>query len=359
MARPQSAAKLGFFPFPADCLPLLLEHLEPPEVPQRCFLLDPCAGEGDAITAIAAGLHVPPANVHAIELSTSRGNTLRDKHPAFQTLGPANFHATEISFNAFSLVYVNPPYDDEIGGGRREELSFAVRALNVLIPGGVFVMVLPESRLFAYGQGPTGMRATLSCRLTDLAAYALPEAHRRYHETVVLGVKRKTPVPAAEAGGFHEGRWWDHIASQGVLGRPRRTYKVPAGKAPGNWRKTGFAPEELEQAMARSPLGARLTPAAEAAARPSPPLPPGRGHVALILAAGDLDGLVWPEGEPPHVVRGTAKKISFRDESKCEERRCDDGSTVVKEVTSERITLTIRAVGVDGAIHTFSDQPEK
>jgi hypothetical protein len=58
-----------------------------------------------------------------------------------------------------------------------------------------------------------------------------------------------------------------------------------------------------------------------------------------------------PPGEPPHVVRGTARKVEYQSNQTQEET--EDGTVVTKTTISEKIVLTIRAVGTDGTIRTF------
>ncbi len=353
MARPQSEAKLGFFPFPAPCLPLLATHLESPDDPTVCFVLDPCAGKGVAINHLSGALGVPQTNVHAVELSESRANDLRRDYPDMRILGPASFLGTGISYSVFSFLYLNPPYSSEMGGGRREELTFLVRGVNHLSAGGVLAFVVPENVVFDWGQGATAMRHTLACRFSDLEVYNLPEEHRGYNEIVVLGRKRKHPIPDGDGLLAAHCRWWETAERLPTLGEPARTFKPPAGIWPRRFEQTAFTPEGLKKALRRSPLSRSLDPVRAATRRP-PPLPPGKGHTALILVSGDLDGLVWPDGEPPHVIRGTSQKIKYRADAKCERR--EDGSSV--EVFDEKSRTVVRAVSVDGKIHTFTDNTD-
>lgn len=353
MPRPQAEARLNFYPLPPPVTELLLAHLEADD-PDDCTVLDPCAGEGVAIGTIAAGLGIPEESVYAVELSENRSRRIAGTFGGFHLLGPATFHGVECSYNAFSMVYVNPPYaHEEMGGGRREEVAFLVRALNLAAPGGVVAMVIPEHALLDWGREPEALRRVVSCRMADVTLWKPPAEHREYREMVVLGTKRKVPLPIGE-GPLWGNDWYWAREKMGVLGDPGMVYKLPSGKHPKNWRKVAYTPAELRAKMASSHLCKWIEPPGTARA-PSPPLPPGRGHVALILAAGDLDGLVWPEGEPPHVVRGTATKVSFRDEAKCEAKVNEDGSTSSKEVWGEKIVLVVRAVSTDGTVRTFSD----
>ncbi len=355
MSRPESMARLGFFPFPEPCLPLLLRHLEPPDDPESTFVLDPCAGEGVALSSLTRALGIPDRNAHAVELSDSRTLKITGEYPEIRILGPASFRGTKISYNAFSLAYVNPPYSDEMGGGKRDELAFLQRATQLLTPGGVLAFVVPESVVFDWNTGATVMRRTLSCRLRDVACYALPEDQRHYKEIVVFGVKRSRPSPTPEGVLAHD-RWWEAREGMGTLGQGQ-TYRLPRGAEPRWWEKADWTPEELAAKVDASPLARRLLPPAPSPA-PSPPLPPGQGHVLVLLATGALDGLVWPESEPPHVVRGSAYKREVVDQEKSETVVNNDGSVTTKTVKIERPTMTFRAVGPDGVIHTFTDNTD-
>jgi hypothetical protein len=102
--------------------------------------------------------------------------------------------------------------------------------------------------------------------------------------------------------------------------------------------------------LAHSPLRAHLA-APAAAGLPSPPLALGIGHVALLLASGHLDGVVHPEGRPPHVVRGTSRKREYV--ADVTDTVNADGSTTTKTTISERIELMVRTVDRSGDIRTF------
>jgi hypothetical protein len=113
---------------------------------------------------------------------------------------------------------------------------------------------------------------------------------------------------------------------------------------------------ELQQMLAHSPLRANLATPAELGL-PSPPLALGIGHVALLLASGHLDGVVHPDGQPPHVVRGTSRKREYiAEESETEN---DDGTVTKKTVIAEKIELVVRTVDLSGNIQTFMETDAK
>lgn len=106
---------------------------------------------------------------------------------------------------------------------------------------------------------------------------------------------------------------------------------------------------DLQSALAASPLNAMLQPR-PAAERPRPPLALGPGHLALLLAAGQLNGVVRGPDGSPHVVRGTATKV---EELVSEETEQEGKSLVTRRKFTERIKLTVRCVLPDGKIVTL------
>jgi hypothetical protein len=67
------------------------------------------------------GLGVSWRHIFAIELSASRAARIAESYPDVRLLAPCSFEGTRITQHSFSLVYLNPPFDDEMGGGGREE----------------------------------------------------------------------------------------------------------------------------------------------------------------------------------------------------------------------------------------------
>lgn len=69
---------------------------------------------------------------------------------------------------------------------------------------------------------------------------------------------------------------------------------------------------------------------------PAPPMALGMGHVAQLLAAGRLDGLVG--GDNPHVIRGVYYKEQYSKEP---------------GLISERPVMYIRALYPDGRLEEY------
>jgi hypothetical protein len=130
MARLASVVKQGFYPAPPQAIAGILRHLKIPDPPpdpkfkpEDVNILDPCSGEAKALVQLAEGLGVSRNHVFAVELNASRAARIAAAYPDVRLLGPCSFEATRITRHSFSLVYLNPPFDDELGGGGREGIS--------------------------------------------------------------------------------------------------------------------------------------------------------------------------------------------------------------------------------------------
>jgi hypothetical protein len=301
-------------------------------------MLDPCAGEGEAVGQLATLLGCLPEQTYAIELDDGRSQTLRTRLPNIQVLAPASFFGSRSTRNSFSLIWLNPPFDDGYGGERVED-EFLRTATSWLMPGGVMVFVCPEATVDEYSDA----REHFTSYYENCAIVPFPDGHRPFNEVIVFGHKRGRPV--MEAGTIGGRTPW-----KSVLAPPGFRYRIPPGSGPRVFQKVEPTEVELRQLLAGSPLRRHLT-APPNMRLPSPPLALGLGHVALLLASGHLDGVVHPEGELPHVVRGTTRKRSFV--SDVAETANADGSTTTRTTISERIDLMVRTVDLTGAIRTF------
>jgi SAM-dependent methyltransferase len=338
--------RIGYYPAAPGAIDAMLRHLD---AAPGATVLDPCCGKGAALGQLARGLRIPPGDVYGIELDAGRAGAAREAIPGANILGPASFAATRISYNGFSLAYVNPPFDDEIGGGGRIEATFLYRATALLKPGGVLALVLPE-RTFGHSEG---IRGHLDAYYEDPEVYRFPEAHRPYRELCVLGVKRARPMPPRGYTGRWEHRWerWrvDAYTALPELGAgPRLT--IPPGLTPRWWEQADYTEAQLVEAIERSPLNQLLEPP-KPRPMPSPPLSLGEGHIGLLLVSGHINGLLEPPGGPAHVVRGSIRKewvIAERTEDVDEK-----GCATIKERKVERQVPVVRLVDQSGEILTL------
>ena len=169
-----------------------------------------------------------------------------------------------------------------------------------------------------------------------------PEEVRKYNETIILGCKRKQPGTSD-----YSGYAWDWLEKRMEA---RIVYKLPPGERPRQFRKSEPTDAELARLVAQSPLRFHIQrPADKLNYRPRPPMSPGIGHRAMLLASGHIDGLICPADEPPHVIRGTAAKDKYV--ASCDESEDEDGSVTTRTVISERPRLVIRVLDSAGKHH--------
>jgi hypothetical protein len=331
----------GFYPAHEKAIGHAVSFLRPP-MSEPFAILDPCAGEGTAIGQLGELLGCPATLVHAIELDDFRGDRIHAALPEAQVLAPADFFGCRASCGSFSFIWLNPPFDYSYGGNRVEE-QFLRRATDWLMVGGVMALVCPEDVVEEYSDA----RQHFARFCENVMIVPFPDAQRPFKEVIVFGHKRSRP----EVDRTSTQKAWESIqAAKGFR------YQIPPGNGPRLFQKVQPTEPELERMLIGSPLRSHLQSPPKTRV-PSPPLPLGIGHVALLLASGHLDGVVHPAGKRPHVVRGTSRKHSFV--SDVSDTDNEDGSTTTRTTISERIELVIRTVDRTGCIRTFSETDAK
>jgi Uncharacterised methyltransferase family (DUF6094) len=379
MARLASVVKQGYFPAPPEAVAGILRHLKIPDPPPGSqprtgdlHILDPCAGEAKALVQIAEGLGVSKGHAFAVELNVRRAAVIAESHPEVRLLGPCSFEATRISRQSLSMVFLNPPFDDEFGGGGREEVTFLRRSVDLLVPGGILVLVCPVGQVY----GRWEMCELIDTWFEDVELYLFPDDFRRFNECVVFGRRRKAGLPEAQVRTqgvltvrdirycsaapidrlarlgepqFHrwDGGWPDAGSRKADL----EVWELPFSPGPKRFEKTALTEEELEFELAHSPLYDSLRRRTLSPLK-RPPLSLNKGHTSLLLLTGMLDGYV--PSDPPHVVRGYTGKAEKL--HRTERYETPSGDTVHKQVFSESPMPIVRAVWPDGTIRTFSDQ---
>lgn len=382
----------AFYPMPEAEVDLLVKHLQLGPATERAseyYILDPCAGEGVAIKMIGEALHVPAKNIYAVELDKGRGEVIRQNLPGANVLAPCSLFSTLISHRSFSLVYVNPPFDDQLGGGGRDELQFLEESYSLLCDNGTLVLVAPLKTF----QGQD-FRTFLDSHFKDALLYRF--ADPKFGEVVCFARKRSSPLEehmVYQKGALctayamnRYGRNYDYqksryaginalaelpalgtIACDWKDGHPGEAHKfiwvwdVPPAWKPSRFNKADYLPEELNAAIMESPNNDLYRASIEPPIQESP-LPLERGHVALLVTSGALDGLIEVPDHPAlnHVMRGISRKVEYPNEEASKCVISEDGNSMrVTEVYSEQMDTKIRAVDKTFGIFTFGLEPSK
>jgi 16S rRNA G966 N2-methylase RsmD len=330
--------KLGYYPLPpteGDRLRSLL--IFSPGV----SALDPCAGTGAALHQLTKGAEVEKFGV---ELDAERA-------AAAAASGIATVHGnlfdTDSRVESFSFLYLNPPYDSEIGsmGNKRMEYLFLEHTFHWLVENGVLVMVVPQERL-----GPT--IPLLAANFTEMQVYRLtdPESER-FDQVALIGVRKR--MRGARYDRNHE-RLLQLVWSRSMptLTGGEKPYHVPpAHPEPLVYR--GLPLDRIEDLLPGSGAWKQVEPfllPKEEVTGGRPITPLHAGHVGLLCTAGLLNG-VFGEGSERHIARWRTVKTVTVFEVK------EKGFTEIHK--RERFTNELALVYEDGRTLVLGEEKKK
>jgi 16S rRNA G966 N2-methylase RsmD len=294
--RNAARIKLGYYPLPPEEGKHLRKLLD--FSTGTASVVDPCAGTGAALHQLTDGARVEK---HGVELDANRA-------AAATATGIRTIHGD--LFNAigkvetFSFLYLNPPYDAEIGSmdNKRMEFLFLEHTHRWLVEGGVLLMVVPQARLDSSIPLLSENFANLQVfRLTD------PESER-FDQVALLGVRKRMRGQdySQNRAALHEMVWRRDMPT---LQGNETPYRVPASAStPLVYR--GLPLDQIEDLIGKSSawkqVEALLLPKEEmAGGRPITPL--HAGHVGLLCTAGLLNG-VFGQGDERHIARWRSLK---------------------------------------------------
>src|SRR3954454_8858265 len=209
MARPESIALAGYFPAPRHLLPSLasLVGFRLPASEDRHVLVDPCAGDGEAIAALR-DLWFGPTRTHqrygaldarifAVELEKDRFKAAKKRLSAHDSahgrlwdlvLEADAFHIAIEPDEGASVLYLNPPYDHDAVHGRLEH-RFLERWTQCLMPGdGLLIFLVSHYALQASA-------AFLASHFSNPRAWRFPdEDFAGFKQCVLLARRRVSPL---------------------------------------------------------------------------------------------------------------------------------------------------------------------
>ncbi len=326
--------KMGYYPTPIRIVDLVRSFLS---FPAATFTaLDPCCGEGLALQELIQGTE---AVTYGVEPDHHRAGESKGRLDHLLRCG---IEETRIAHRSCSLLFLNPPYDqatreeDAVTKTERKEKAFLRMIVPYLMPGGVLVYIIPQSRL------DKSIARMLAYRFERIAVFRFPDPeYNAFKQIVVFGVRK-----ARNTSDQNEATRLERVPMQELpaLGQAEEpVYDVPPSEPLKLFRSTIIDPEELESSLRKSPLWNRFheTTVQRDLTVPRPPLPLHSGHLGLLLAAGKLDGVVG-DGKDLHAVKGKVSKIT----SKVREYRGD----VLEERELDRYVVSIKILTRDGKI---------
>jgi tRNA1(Val) A37 N6-methylase TrmN6 len=285
--------KLGYYPLPEGQAPMLRARLAFPQ--EKTSALDPCCGKGTAILDLTDNSQT---DVYGVELDANRAAIA--KSVGIKTI-QGNIFDVRARVERLSLLYLNPPYDFEVGplANQRMERLFLAHTYSWLKPKGILLMVIPVKAVH-------DTMETLTTRFKDIQIYRMGgEESEKYDQCAVFGVRHNNNGNDQLQLRQRVQRMLSYSEDLPMLTpHPDRMYSVPpTGEVEINW--VGLPLDFIEDCLNRSnawkaavPL---LLPKQEVAGG-QPITPLHGGHVGLLATAGMLNG-VFGQGEQRHLAR--------------------------------------------------------
>lgn len=322
---------------------------------EELHVLDPCAGDGDAVLGLrhnwdTSGTMRHKVRIHACELEGERARALKDRWHTDRPLSALHADAFHLRWEdpadrgrGVDVLFLNPPYDHEPDFGRLE-LKFLDRSTPALVPGhGVLMFLVP---FYVLGH----CAEFLARHYLDHRAWRLPDEEFKHFKQALL-VARRAPMPISFHGPALERlqAWADDAANLPVL--PQVCDDPLAVKKPDNAR-TSFelqrVPLDITAALERfkpwdgDPVGVDTDATRLLGARFHTATPPKPAHIALALSAGMFNGHRLQPNDPKRHPPILAKGLFERELVEVSARHNDDGEvTATVEVEQPRLRISI------------------
>lgn len=332
MARLASESKGGFYPTPEDEMRRVCGFLSI-DLGTTAAILDPCAGEGDALKMLSDSLRDQGGNVtsYGIEIEETRAKKCRE---VLDHTVKCPYETARATPKAFSLLWLNPPYNEK--EGERIEVNF-LRDLTdpiagKLMDGGILGYCIPQYVLAA-------ATPVLAARFDNLAVYRFSdESFPVYHQIVVFGVRRAKARLGAENKAIRDRLKAMSTDDLPVLA-PAEVYKLPPQEKKISFRGALNDPMEVAKDLPSSSLWEEskylLFPFRERSVLKQPILPMKPAHDAIAIAAGAIGGNLGG-----HLLVGTTKKVTDKEFVPMEKG--------TKEIEIDKHITTIRVFNQDG-----------
>jgi Uncharacterised methyltransferase family (DUF6094) len=345
----QNFVKNGYFPTDVTTLTRISRALDV-SAGDQIRLLDPCCGEGVALSILADNLRELSAyaQTYGVEIDAERAWHAKQ---VLQTVGHCDIHDVMISQRSFGLLFLNPPYGDvlsdkaqtgDTGKRERHEKIFCRRTFSLLQFGGVLVLIVP---FYIVDQE----LATLIARHFDrVQAFMAPE--QQFKQCVIFGIKRRAATPDPELvkslTSFGKGEQQRELPESWT----QMPYEVPASPAGDTFAFSvaRLDPRQLEHELQTTLRSATMWPKfrnafgrSMASDRRRPLCNLSRWHLALALAAGQIRGVVSAPDGRRYLVKGDTHKDKS---THIEYEPREDGSMVATTVATDKFVPVIRAI---------------
>ena len=328
VGRLMNNIKMGYYPTDPDNISLLLRGIQFPEG-VTTNLLDPCCGCGKALRQIAQGNN---CYTYSVELDGLRAEEAQTR---LHRVGFGSYFYSQISHEAFHLLFLNPPYLSVLnrGGGRaRHEKRFLIESLEHLAYGGLLVYIIPYYRLT-----PDICRVLVD-NFEGLGLWRFTDAEfKKFKQVAVLGTRKRKDTELQDA------QWLERFAAHpgsipSLAQLPEGRYALPGKPLEvRTFKGELFNKKELERQLLRSDSFQRMMSHSELdSGVKRPPLPLSISQIGLIGGSGMINGLI--QCDTPHIIKGRVVKVT---RTETEERFSPSGKYLGSEI---RETITNKMI---------------
>lgn len=345
--RLAAEAQLGYYPTPPGTAQILAQAFCPPDDDQPTTAFDPFCGTGDALAAFPAsftmGSDLDDARIR--EAATRLTHTLH-----------ADAWALKCRSKSVGLLLLNPPYTYDPVSQERQERRAIYTFTPWVHPRGYVILIAPRTVVLRE-------RSLIDQHWTVRAMWRFPDSdYAAFGQIILVGQPRH---PRDAANDWDQWLTWQRPPTAPSNDwYPRDNQKptwprpLPASLSP-QWSLPSTPPVRLQ---ATQPLAEQLIPllaqssawtSLQLATAPPPtldlvtpittPLTLHRGHLATLLTAGKLTGVIGT-GSSRHLVRGRTIPYTVVTQE-TEEQRVEE--------TRYRIELT--TVHPDGTLRAWHE----
>lgn len=343
--------KNGYFPTDSETTQRILTVLAPAKA-GRMRIIDPCAGEGVALAECKHHLGADRVEAFGVEYDAERAWHAKS---VLDRCIHGDFHDCIVGQRQFGLLWLNPPYGDLVtdkadtgdrGGKGRKRLEklFYQLAVPKLQFGGVMVLIIPRYTLDAE------LATWIARHFYRVRVYTAPE--QQFKQVVVFGVRKRAGAANVvdETEAAIRKRLEAVSGEMGISELPdewlEEHYVVPA-EPPGD---LVFSYARMESAQLVDEIKRHrclweqfaLKFGRMATQHRRPLRAPSNWHLALLLAAGQVSGVVRSnDGQRTLLIKGDTFKEK---DVKTELQERADGNFAEVRTHTDKFVPVIRAL---------------
>lgn len=317
MARLESQIKAGYYKTPVETVELICSFVQAESPGTR--ILDPCCGIGEAINLIAHRLQQP--KVFGVEMDKKRAAQAKKR---MTKVIDSDLFRVRTKAGSYSLLFLNPPYDDSADEDKRLEHKFLKETTKYLRPNGVLIYLIPQKRL---------IRKTaryLASWYRQFIVYRFPgRSYETFGQIVLFAIKK--PKSFLDEKAYVRLTAVPETVLKELYAKDEPVYTIPANTVDNKsfyFRSLDLNMEELQKEIADYgawSLAKQMMYPPIQTTKGKVLMPLRRGHLAILISCGLCDGLIEKNGKR-FLIKGIAKKEQITTVE-------HDGETVIEKST--------------------------